>query len=90
MNAIQILLSNQYKKLSDLPNKFLLIDTNFLIDAVKYPIQFKELLEIFKDSGFTLVSIQATLIEFAKGSNIFHSNCVQALLLACLQSKFKP
>lgn len=68
MSAIQILLSNPYKELSNLPKKHLLIDTNFLIDAVKYPSRFNELLKIFKDCGFTLVSVQATLIEFVKGS----------------------
>lgn len=68
MKKIQILLSNQYKELKDLPKKHLLIDTNFLIDAAKYLTQFNELLKTFKDCGFTLVSIQSTLIEFAKGS----------------------
>jgi predicted nucleic acid-binding protein len=68
MNNIQILLSNPHKELKDLPKKHLLIDTNFLIDSVKYSTQFKELLELLSDIGFTLVSIEATLVEFAKGS----------------------
>lgn len=68
INEIQVLLSNPYKDLGSLPKKHILIDTNFLIDAVKYPLQFKELLQIFKRCSFTLVSLQATLIEFVKGS----------------------
>lgn len=63
-----ILLSDSDKKLSNLPKKHLLIDTNFLIDAFRFPSQFNDLLEELKDSGFTLVSIEATLVEFAKGS----------------------
>lgn len=68
MNAIQVLLSNPYRKLSDLTKKHLLIDTNFLIDAFHFPSQFKELIENLKDKAFTFVSIEATLVEFAKGS----------------------
>lgn len=67
MSAIQILLSNPYTSLSDLPKKHLLIDTNFLIDAFRSPAQFKELINL-KLNDFTLVSIEATLVEFAKGS----------------------
>ncbi len=68
MQKIQILLSDSDKKLSDLPKKHLLIDTNFLIDAVRYVPQFKTLLQQLETYGFTLISIEATLVEFAKGS----------------------
>lgn len=68
MNTIQTLVSNPSNNLATLPKKHLLIDTNFLIDAFKYPTQFNELSTIFKAYEFTLVGIQATLIEFVKGS----------------------
>lgn len=68
MGHIQILLSNPEKSLSALPKKYLLVDTNFLIDAVRYNKEFKVLREELDKYGFTLVSIDATLIEFSKGS----------------------
>jgi len=68
MQKLQILQSSVNTKLSELPKKHLLIDTNFLIDAARYTAQFKELLETLRRSGFTLVSIDATLVEFVKGS----------------------
>jgi len=68
MNAIQILLSSPIKELASLPKKHLLVDTNFLIDAFRFPLQFKELIENLRLNGFIFVSIEATLVEFAKGS----------------------
>lgn len=68
MQKLQFLHSNDNLKLSELQKKHLLIDTNFLIDAARYTAQFKELMETLKNSGFTLVSIDATLVEFVKGS----------------------
>lgn len=67
MNAINILLSSSDISLKDLSKKHLLIDTNFLIDAFRFPTQFKLLIESLKND-FTLVSIEATLVEFTKGS----------------------
>lgn len=68
MQTLQLLLSNHNTTLSSLPKKHLLVDTNFLIDTAKYTSAFKELLELLQSCNFTLVSIEATLIEFAKGS----------------------
>jgi len=68
MSIIQILVSSLDDEFQNLHKRHLLIDTNFLIDAFKYPTQFNELLLYFERKGFTLVSIQATLVEFAKGS----------------------
>lgn len=68
MNAIQILLYRPTRELASLPKKYLLVDTNFLIDAFRSQVQFKELIENFKLNGFIFVSIEATLVEFAKGS----------------------
>lgn len=67
MNTAQILLSKPRIILSDLPKRHLLIDTNFLIDAFRSPAQFKELINS-KLNDFVLVSIEATLVEFTKGS----------------------
>lgn len=68
MNTIQILLSSSIKELANFPKKHLLVDTNFLIDAFRFPVQFKELIESLKLNSFIFVSIEATLVEFAKGS----------------------
>lgn len=88
MNAINVLLSSSGVSLKDLSKKHLLIDTNFLIDAFRFPNQFKALIESLKND-FTLVSIEATLVEFTKGSKSivdfskkvnYYSKIIQSIL----------
>jgi len=89
MQKIQILLSNPNKSLSFLPKKYLLIDTNFLIEISRHPSQFMELVKDLNNNGFILVSIEATLIEFVKGSKSiedhskkvkFYKNIIERIL----------
>jgi predicted nucleic acid-binding protein len=68
MQQLHILLSNPKQNLATLSKKHLLVDTNFLIDAARNISQFESLLRELSVTGFTLVSLEATFIEFTKGS----------------------
>lgn len=66
-NHIQFLHSDTDNTSSNLINKHILIDTNFIIDAHRHKDIFKELLSMFDKYQCTLVSINAVLYEFTKG-----------------------
>lgn len=68
MKTIQILLSNSTLDLSVLKNKFLLVDTSFLIDAFNYKENYKQLFELFNKFEINLISIDAVFYEFTKGT----------------------
>lgn len=67
-NNIQVLQINSNLSESNLKYKHLLVDTNFLIDAIKYPHIFSELIEKLKITPCHLISIEPVLYEFTQGS----------------------
>ena len=72
-----------------LKNSYLLLDTNVFIDAFHNPNEFGKYFNNLKENGVTLVTIDAVLIEFTKGSteikklqekNEYFNNVVDAIL----------
>jgi len=49
-------------------NKTLLLDTNILFDALKFPQEFAELFNKFKNNQTAITTIKPVLFEFTKGS----------------------
>lgn len=67
-NQVQILHSDTDNDLSFLENKHLLVDTNFLIDAVNLSGFFEDLIQEIKKVDCFIVGIHAVLFEFTKGN----------------------
>lgn len=63
----QISIEDLSKSTSILKNKFLLIDTSFLIDSIKYLSAFDNFLELVQQSNCSLFTIDAVLYEFTQG-----------------------
>lgn len=51
-----------------LRGKYLLVDTNFLIDASLYREIFREIINLFKENQVALITITPVIAEFLRGS----------------------
>lgn len=67
-NQVQFLHSNYQGCLDILKNQHLLIDTNFLIDAINYPKAFNNVILELQSIDSAFVSNKAVQYEFVKGS----------------------
>jgi hypothetical protein len=74
MSNVQILKNQSHVDINELSHQYVFIDTNFLIDAFLYGSQFNEILTIIRRSDCTLLSIDAVLFEFTKGSKSLIDN----------------